>query len=223
MFLQDRQSIQAHRTPAGNNHGAINIPALLGPRSWARLPLAVRNRFATPVRAGCTVTYHGTMHKVRASSIGKALAWLARFAGSPVAHLTGTDVPCQVNLYHDNRRGGTVWERVYQFGAKTVYARTTKKAASDGTSLECFGSALGFGTGMTLDILEADAALHFVSRNFFIQLLGWRILLPEFLNPGQLVVTHRDLGDGAFQFLMTVTHPGLGEILFQDGTFYDPE
>ncbi len=228
MFIQDRQNIGTQTTITSKRvddklHGAINIPALLGPRSWSRLPLAVRNRFAIPVRAGEVITYRGTMHKVTASRFGKVMAWISRFAGAPVAHKTGLDIPCEVNLFHDVKRGGTVWERVYHFGAKTICARTTKKAASDGTSLECFGSAFGFGTGMTLAIFEADTALHFVSRAFFIQFLNWRIPLPKFLNPGQLVVTHRDLGDGAFQFLMIVTHPKLGEIMFQDGTFHDPD
>lgn len=225
MFIQDRQSIQPQltRTYIDDDHGAINIPALLGPRGWFRLPLAVRNRFATPVRAGQCITYRGTMHQVRASGFGKLMAWAGRLAGAPIAHLTGEDVPCDVKLYHDTKRGGTVWERVYQFGPKTIHARTTKKAGSDGTSLECFGSAFGFGTGMVLDIFEADTALHFVSRTFFIELFGLRVPLPGFLNPGQLVVTHRDLGSGTFQFLMTVTHPRLGEILFQDGTFHDPQ
>lgn len=224
MFIQDRQSIrtQSDYVYPDPYHGAINIPALLGPRGWFRLPLAVRNRFATPVRTGQAITYHGTMHEVRASRAGKLMAWFARFAGAPVAHLTGSEIPCEVKLYHDSKRGGTVWERVYHFAGKTIHARTTKKAGSDGTSLECFGSFMGFGSGMILDIFEADAALHFVSRAFFIQLFGLRMALPAIFNPGQLVVTHRDKGQGSFQFLMVVTHPKLGEVLFQDGTFHDP-
>lgn len=229
MYLQDRQQTQFPPTfkretaaPA-QDHGAINIPALLGPRGWARLPQAVRNRFARPVRAGEMLTYRGTMHKVSATGFGKLMAILARLVGAPVAHRTGTDVPCQVKLYHDHKRGGTVWERLYHFGSKTICAKTTKKAARDGTSLECFGGALGLGAGMVLDIFEADCALHFVSRHFFIEAFQVRFRLPDVLNPGQLVVTHRDRGNNSFQFLMTLTHPLLGEVMFQDGTFYDPE
>jgi len=233
MFFLDRQNTQHHSFtttlptatdwPAtATNDGAINIPAILGPRNWARLPQAVRNLFATPVIAGQYVTYKGTMHKVTASRFGKVMAIIARFAGAPVAHCTGTDIPCDVNLYHDNKRGGTVWERVYKFGEKTICAKTTKKASGDGTSLECFGSKFGFGSGMVLDIFEQDCAVHFVSRSFFIELFGLRFNLPDILTPGELIVTHRDLTGGKFQFLMIVTHPKFGEILFQDGVFHDP-
>ncbi len=234
MFLQDTQTKSANDRiwPAKTKtspktgpqtDGAINIPALLGPRSWSRLPQAVRDRLANPVRAGESITYHGTMHKATATGFGKLMAIIARLAGAPVAHLTGPDVPCEVKLYHDKKRGGTVWERVYHFDSKTVRAATTKKAANDGSSLECFGNALGLGSGMVLDIFEAGTALHFVSRHFFIEIFGLRLKLPQVLNPGQPVVTHRDLGHGTFQFLMTVTHLLLGEIMFQDGTFHDPE
>jgi hypothetical protein len=39
------------------------------------------------------------------------------------------------------------------------------------------------------------------------------------LTPGELIVTHRDLGEGAFRFTLDVTHPRLGALIHQSVPF----
>jgi hypothetical protein len=78
---------------------------------------------------------------------------------------------------------------------------------------------LGFGLSMELRIAVADAALEFRSTGYALQLAGLRIRLPEWLMPGDLTVTHSDLGSGAFRFTLEIVHPRFGRILRQSVVF----
>ena len=77
---------------SGAGHG---IEALLGDAAWLRLPAAVRERFMDPARR---VDYKGTFEIVRASRLGRVLAWFCRCLGTPVVPKTGAQVPALVQV-----------------------------------------------------------------------------------------------------------------------------
>ena len=79
----------------------------------------------------------------------------------------------------------------------------------------------GANFGMELHVFEEHRALHFVSKRYFWEGFGRRFYLPDLLTPGRAHVSHTDLGDGEFRFLITITHPLLGETFFQLGDFQE--
>jgi hypothetical protein len=125
-------------------------------------------------------------------------------------------VPIDVFVHGADSRGGTVWQRIYHFpDGRRVTARTTKRMEAGPRMLEYFG--LGF--GMELDVYEHDAALHFRSTSFYVDVPSRRLRLPLIFSPGVLLVEHIDEGGGDFRFRMTVDHPVFGRVFFQDGVF----
>lgn len=200
----------------GDDETGREIRALVGEDGWHRLAPAIRARFGHAPRAGDIWLLRGVMSEVSATFMGRVMAWISRLVGAPVTHLTGRDVPVDVHVYEDLEQGGTVWERRYDFGRpKRAVARTTKRMDTTGRLLECFGR----GFGMELEVYEEAGALNFRSRRFYAELFGRRIRFPYLLSPGTLLVEHIDEGDGLFRFRMTVNHPVLGRVFFQDGIF----
>ncbi len=201
----------------GQPHSSkFTIRDLIGEAAWWRLSAAVRARFGTSPAAGERWHFRGVMDRVECSWAGRVMAWASRVTGAPVAHLTGREVPIDVLVYAEENRDGTVWERVYDFaGNRRTTARTTKRMEAGPRLLECFG--LGF--GMELDVYEHDAALHFRSTSFYVDVGGRRVRLPLAFSPGVLLVEHIDEGGGTFRFRMTVDHPVFGRVFFQDGVF----
>jgi hypothetical protein len=45
--------------------------------------------------------------------------------------------------------------------------------------------------------------------------------LPDWLTPGDLTVTHSDLGGGRFRFTLDVVHPRLGKLIRQSAVFME--
>jgi hypothetical protein len=206
----------------------LDLPALVGPAAWARLPRAVQRRFAT---AHADVTYEGVM-ELRCSRIGHLFAALARFWGGPLTHLNTTGLPATVRV-SDNGRGGVVWERCFHSGGNSQSSsngkdtginstdctvRSTKELGTDGGLVERTDGGLS----MSLDVLEEDGALVFRSRRFFWALGRLRIPVPALLTPGTCRVAHTDLGAGQFRFTLSMVHPWWGETFHQSGVFTDP-
>lgn len=194
----------------------IDVRRVIGEAAYARLPFHVRRRF-DPGSNG-PVTYLGVMSTVFASSAGKLLSYAGRLIGTPVVRRTGRNIPCAVTVSHA-LDGGTVWQRAYWFPDGREFSETIKRCAVDGAPCEAFNSLLA----MDLRIAEVSGELHFISERYFIEAFDLKLYLPNWMNPGRLDVVHRDLGCGLFHFTMTLTHPLLGVLLYQDGTFSDPE
>lgn len=202
--LDDGKPLRPHNT----------IRDLVGEAGWWRLASAVRQRFGSIPAPEEHWRFHGSMHRVDMTLLGRVMAWASRAIGAPVAHRSGRNIPIDVYVYSD--KGGTAWERHYHFpNAEAITARTVKRIDGSGRMLECFG--MGF--GMELDVYEADAALHFRSTSFYLDIGEWRLRLPRVLSPGTLLVEHIDEGEGEFRFRMTVEHDLFGRVFFQDGVF----
>jgi Domain of unknown function (DUF4166) len=206
--------------PAIASHAGLR--GVLGEAAWTRLPATVRARFAEPAR---TVDYVGRFEVVRASKVGRVIAWCTRLLGTPVVAAVGRDVPAVVHV--GPRGGGVAWHREYRWPDGTVsLVRSTKTIDRRGALVERLPARLC----MPLDTFERGGTLHFVSRGYYFDLSSdwlrrlawqheWHLPLPTFLAPGVTHVEHIDEADGWFRFTMTVTHPLLGEMFYQTGRF----
>jgi hypothetical protein len=214
--LCGRHPIEGRAGPARRTPARIDFERLVGADGWARLPAAVRARFAHRPLPGQAVRYRGVMHEVACSRAGFGLAQLCRLVGTPLAPWPGRDVPTDIVLRDARAGSGIVWERVYRYqGHAPVLVRSLKRLAADGALLECVGGGLG----MRLAVFEQDGALHFRSVQYFWRLAGWHVPLPDLLTPGVAHVVHRDLGDDRFRFDMTFEHRLLGVVFRQSGIF----
>ncbi|MFD2204786.1 DUF4166 domain-containing protein [Kiloniella antarctica] len=207
--------------PTRVQNDPLHIRALLGDAAWLRLRPAIRKRFGRDAKLGSTHIYRGKMDRIEATLLGLIMAQAARLIGTPMAWSRGKDVPCDVITFDDpDRAGGVVWERHYYFTPNKIQiAKTTKLVSQKEGLLECFGKHFG----MKLRLLEEGGALHFISTSFYLQMFGKRIALPGLLSPGKLRVTHRDIGDNWFQFILEVCHPLFGKLAFQNGYFKEEE
>ena len=188
-----------------------SIESLLGEVAWQRLPAAVRARFPDPAVA---VDYVGEFEVVRASPLGRLIAWFCLLLGTPVVPRTGVNVPAVVRVGPTQR--GVAWNREYQWPRSSAdLVRSTKVIGADGTLVE----ELPAGLCMPLDVYEAAGVLHFVSRGYYFRLGTSRLWLPHWLSPGITHVAHQDEGSGWFRFTMTVRHPLFGELFYQTGRF----
>lgn len=204
--------------PSEQSRAPRNLKAVLGQAAWTRLPEAVRDRFADTAHA---VDYVGEFDIVRASLLGKIVAWTCQLIGTPVVPRTGSNVPAIVRVGPSQR--GTQWLREYRWpGHSPCIVRSTKVIAPDGTLVEELPAHLC----MSLDVYEATGILHFVSRDYYfdIRFPGTRrhvrLLLPRWLSPGTTHVEHINEANGWFRFTMTTTHPVFGEMFFQTGRFH---
>ena len=219
------------------------IHGLLGDVAWRRLPAAVRTRFGEPV---LKVDYVGEFDVVRASIVGRIIAWLCQAIGTPVVPRTGERVPAIIHVGPVDR--GASWLREYRWPhGRTCQVSSTKVVGGDGTLIE----ELPAGLRMPLTVYQRRGVLHFVSKGYYFELrLGTRgavnrtlaampgplggmlrslaaargthsikIPLPSFLSPGTTHVEHADESHGWFRFTMTVTHPLFGEVFYQTGRF----
>jgi len=206
------------RTPRPRCAPPHTLRQLLGPSAWRRLPATVRVRFADAARA---VDYAGVFEIVRASLLGRMIAWCCRLLGTPVVPRTGCNVPAVVHVGPCAR--GVEWRREYRWPAHAPsIVRSTKVIDSDGALIERLPARLC----MSLDVFERDGLLHFVSRGYFFDMevpgtrRHVRLVLPRCLSPGTTHVEHIDEAEGWFRFTMTVSHPLFGELFYQTGRFH---
>jgi Domain of unknown function (DUF4166) len=188
----------------------LGLRDVLGESAWLRLPSTVRARFAEPVHA---VDFVGEFDVVRASSLGRVIAWLCQAIGTPVVPRTGRNVLAIIHVGPVAR--GASWLREYHWShGDTHRVHSTKVIGADGTLIEELPARLR----MPLDVYERQGVLHFVSKGYYFD-LTLKIHLPWWLSPGTTHVEHIDEADGWFRFTMTVTHPIFGEVFYQTGRF----
>ena len=193
---------------------ALDLAALVGAAGWARLPAAVRRRFAAD---HADRTYVGRLD-LRCSRAGRVFAALARVFGKPLAAANVQAVPATVRVHADGR-GGVVWERCFHCDpANDHLVRSTKELSAGGGLRE----RVAGGLGMALDVFEDGGSLVFQSRHFVLVCGAFSLRVPALLAPGTCRVTHTDLGDGLFRFSLDMVHPLWGRTFHQSGVFADP-
>ena len=190
--------------------------ALLSDEDWGRLPLAIWRRFSTRYADGETVVYVGEVDHAEFSRTGWWLAQLARLIGGPLPTGTDTQRPAIVSVTEDALSGGQIWTRIYARHNRFPQVIHSAKRFCGPTGLEEY---VGFGVAMALRVSVEDQALRFTSAGYFIELGRFRLALPAWLTPGELTVTHTDLGSGRFRFTLDITHPRHGRLLRQSAVF----
>src|ERR1700761_94926 len=187
-LLEDQRLIEDHR-----------FRALLSDEDWGRLPLAIWRRFSTRFADGKTVVYVGEVDEVEFSRLGWWLAQLARLIGGPLPISADANLPAIVSVTEDAATGGQIWTRIYARHSYFPQVIHSAKRFSGPTGLEEY---VGYGVVMALRVNVVEQALQFSSASYFLQLGPFKLPLPEWLTPGELTVTHTDLGAGAFRFTL---------------------
>jgi hypothetical protein len=189
---------------------------LLPDEEWGRLPLAIWRRFSKRFADGETVVYVGTVEEASFSRAGWWLAQLARLIGGPLPTGAETGVPMVVTVTEDAASGGQIWTRICARSNGFPQVIHSAKRFAGPTGLEEY---VGYGISMALRISVEREALVFRSIDYALQVGPWRLSLPIWLTPGDLTVTHSDLGDGAFRFTLEINHPRFGRLLRQSAVF----
>jgi hypothetical protein len=201
----------------------LRFRTLVGEEAWARLPEAVRRRFSKRLKNGETAIYKGLVAETALSRAGRILAFLARAIGGPLPLANGACGAAAVVVTEDGALGGQSWTRIYARPGRAPQVIHSAKRFSGPTGLEEY---VGFGIGMTLRVSVEDQALFFRSEQYFLELGGARVYLPRLLEPGAMVIVHREEPDAsargaAFSFRLSLTHPIFGRLLHQLAYFHD--
>lgn len=200
-------------------HTDTRFRELLGEKAWARLPAAIQRRFGKRLTGGSSVTYQGQVAEIRMTRTGWCFAQLCRAVGGPLPYdPDSVGQPAVVVVTEDAQTNGQFWVR--QYGRKRGFPQVVHSSKRFGgtTGLEEY---VGYGIGMTLRVEGTDDALFFKSAGYFLQIGAWKLRLPAWLTPGDLVIGHHDMGPDNFLFSLTLTHPLFGEIIAQDCVFQD--
>ena len=190
--------------------------ALLSDADWGRLPLAIWRRFSKRHADGKTVVYVGEVDESGFSRIGWWLAQLARLVGGPLPTGSETGVPMVVTVTEDATSGGQIWTRICARTRGFPQVIHSSKRFAGPTGLEEY---VGYGISMALRISVEREALVFRSVHYSLQAGPLRIVLPPWLTPGDLTVTHSDLGGGVFRFTLEIIHPRFGRLIRQSAVF----
>ena len=189
---------------------------LLPDEDWGRLPLAIWRRFSKRLADGETVVYVGEIDEARFSRTGWWLAQLARLIGGPLPTGAETGVPMIVTVTEDAASGGQIWTRICARSNGFPQVIHSAKRFAGPTGLEEY---VGYGVSMALRISVEDEALVFRSAGYSLQIGPLRLPLPQWLTPGDLTVTHSDLGGGTFRFTLEIVHPRFGMLIRQSAVF----
>jgi hypothetical protein len=188
---------------------------LLTSKDWANLPTDVRRRFATKLRQRARV-YSGTVVSCQISWPGWFLAHLLRSIGAPLPIADTSGLPTVVAVTEDKVSGGQNWTRIFTQRKGFPQVIHSTKSFSGPTGLEEY---IGTGIRMALTLSVVDAVLIFRSAGYFIGLGRLRFQIPRWLEPGETVVSHRDMGVGAFLFTLKLSHPLIGTLIHQEALY----
>jgi hypothetical protein len=189
---------------------------LLPDEDWGRLPLAIWRRFSKRFADGETVVYVGEVEEASFTPLGYWLAQLARLIGGPLPTGTETGVPMVVTVTEDAASGGQIWTRICARSHGFPQVIHSAKRFAGPTGLEEY---VGCGVSMALRISVEHEALVFRSTGYALQIGPLRLSLPPWLTPGDLTVTHADLGGGVFRFTLEIIHPRFGTLIRQSAVF----
>jgi hypothetical protein len=202
--------------PCDDSLGDLRFRALLSDAEWSALPLSVRRRFSKRLAGGRTVVYTGEVIETWMSGAGWWLAQIARLIGGPLPTSREANMPSVVTVTEDMATGGQIWTRLYARRNGFPQVIHSSKRFAGSTGIEEY---LGRGFGMALSISARNGALVFRSEHYFVQLFGRRFVLPRWLAPGEMTVTHAERSDGRFAFTLEVKHPRFGVMIRQSAAF----
>lgn len=200
--------------------GDMRFRQLLDRDVWSGLPAAIRRRFSKRLADGRTVIYVGRTTHMQMSRVGFLLAQAARLIGGPLPLSRDVDMPSVVTVTEDMATGGQIWTRVYAHRRGFPQVIHSSKRFAGPTGLE---EHVGCGVGMTLTLSASETALTFKSDRYFVQLGGFRLVLPRWLAPGQLTIGHDEIDADRFAFTLNLEHPLLGQLIYQRAVFEEAD
>jgi hypothetical protein len=109
-----------------------------------------------------------------------------------------------------------VWTRICARSDGFPQVIHSAKRFAGPTGLEEY---IGCGLSMALTLSVEREALLFHSAGYYLSIGRYRLPLPERFSPGALMVSHADLGGGAFRFTLELAHPRHGLLLRQAAIF----
>ncbi len=121
-----------------------------------------------------------------------------------------------VTVTEDAASGGQIWTRICARSNGFPQVIHSAKRFAGPTGLEEY---VGYGVSMALRISVEHEALVFRSVGYSLQIGPFRLPLPMRFTPGDLTVTHSDLGGGTFHFTLEIVHPRLGMLIRQSAKF----
>ena len=196
----------------------LRFCSLLAKEDWDALPPPTRRRFSKRLCGGATVVYVGEVLETRLKFMGWLFAQIARLLGGPLPLFTDAHVPAVVTVTEDVKTSGQIWTRLYARRNGFPQIIQSSKSFMGPTGLEEY---VGCGVGMALTAHRMDSALQFRSAHYFFRIGRFRLVLPRWVTPGALTVTHRENGDGRFVFALEIDHPLFGRIVDQRAIFRD--
>lgn len=208
----------APRNPAPPPIEDARFRALLPAHEWASLPEAVRRRFSKRVADGATIVYKGRVTLIAYSRAGYALSQLLRAAGAPLPLSRQAGLETVVTVTEDRASRGQFWTRMFARERGFPQMIHSVKRFAGKTGIE---EALPFGIVMALRLSVQQGALCFRSAGYELSAGAIRIPLPDFLTPGALLVSHKEIDAHSFLFSMTLRHPLLGTLLHQEAIYVE--
>jgi hypothetical protein len=196
----------------------LRFRALLGAAAWARLPVAIRARFAHRRGESAVVGYTGMVIECRGNAAGWLLCQACRLIGAPLPLCREAGMPAAVVVTEDPITGGQHWTRLYGRPRGFPQVIRSSKRFAGRTGLEEY---LGAGFGIALRVRSDTRALHFDSDHYFLAIGPLRLRLPGWVAPGDLTISHVAWDDGSFDFILLLRHRWLGELLAQRCRFHD--
>jgi len=136
--------------------------------------------------------------------------------GGPLPTGAETGVPMVVTVTEDAASGGQIWTRICARSNGFPQVIHSAKRFAGPTGLEEY---VGYGVSMALVISVEHEALVFRSVGYSFQIGPLRLPLPMRFTPGDLTVTHSDLGGGTFRFTLEIVHPRFGKLIRQSALF----
>jgi hypothetical protein len=216
--IKPQSSDQPSGTPPDRSPtlGDLRFRALLPDAAWAQLPPAIRHRFSKRLAGGDTTVYVGEVVETRMSLLGRWLAQAARVIGCPFPTECGAKLPSVVTVSENGANSGQNWTRLYVRRSGFPQIIHSCKRFAGPTGLEEY---VGRGVGMALTVHVEGRSLVFRSHHYFFQVLGVRLRVPMWMKPGDLSVTHMELGDGMFSFTLDLSHTAFGGLIHQYAIF----
>lgn len=216
MVSARRSGLQSSQASSTKLLDDSRFHALLPDEDWGRLPVAIWRRFSKRLEDGRTIIYVGEIVEASLSRIGWWLVQAARVIGGPLPTGTDTGVPMIVAVTEDAASGGQIWTRICARKRGFPQVIHSSKRFAGSTGLEEY---VGFGVSMALRVSVEREALVFRSAGYSLRMGPLGLPLPVWLTPGDMTVTHSDLGCGTFRFTLEIVHPRFGLLLRQSAVF----